>query len=78
VPSGVPLPRPSPAKAPQVFLTGRRPAPLERVATEINRAGGAARAAQVDALDEAAIERHLDQVVEESAASISPLMRWLQ
>jgi 3-oxoacyl-[acyl-carrier protein] reductase len=30
----------------QVFLTGRRPAPLERVATEINRAGGAARVAQ--------------------------------
>jgi 3-oxoacyl-[acyl-carrier protein] reductase len=35
------------------------------VATEIKRAGGAARVAQVDALDEAAIERHLDQVVEE-------------
>jgi 3-oxoacyl-[acyl-carrier protein] reductase len=49
----------------QTFLTGRRLAPLERVATEIKRAGGAARVAQVDALDEAAIERHLDQVVEE-------------
>ena len=49
----------------QVFLSGRRLAPLEKVATEINRAGGAARVAQVDALDEAAIERHLDQVVEE-------------
>jgi 3-oxoacyl-[acyl-carrier protein] reductase len=49
-----------------VVLTGRRPAPLERVATEIKRAGGAARVAQVDALDEAAIERHLDQVVEEA------------
>ena len=49
----------------QAFLTGRRLAPLERVATEIKRAGGAARVAQVDALDEAAIERHLDQVVEE-------------
>jgi NADP-dependent 3-hydroxy acid dehydrogenase YdfG len=60
----------------QVFLTGRRLAPLERVATEIKRAGGAARVAQVDALDEAAIERHLDQVVRKSAASISLSMRW--
>lgn len=50
----------------QVFLTGRRLAPLERVATEIKRAGGTARTAQVDALDEAAVERHLDQVVEET------------
>jgi 3-oxoacyl-[acyl-carrier protein] reductase len=50
----------------QTFLTGRRPAPLETVATEIKRAGGAAHIAQVDALDEAAIEQHLDQVVEEA------------
>jgi 3-oxoacyl-[acyl-carrier protein] reductase len=49
-----------------VVLTGRRPAPLEGLATEITRAGGAARLAQVDALDEAAIERHLDQVVEKA------------
>jgi 3-oxoacyl-[acyl-carrier protein] reductase len=49
----------------QAFLTGRRLAPLERVATEIKRAGGAARVGQVDALDEAAVERHLDQVVGE-------------
>jgi 3-oxoacyl-[acyl-carrier protein] reductase len=50
----------------QTFLTGRTLAPLEPVATRINRAGGTARVAQVDALDEAAIERHLDQVVEEA------------
>jgi 3-oxoacyl-[acyl-carrier protein] reductase len=48
-----------------VVLTGRTLAPLEPVATQIKRAGGAALVAQVDALDEAAIERHLDQVVEE-------------
>jgi 3-oxoacyl-[acyl-carrier protein] reductase len=36
------------------------------VATKITRAGGAARLAQVDALDEAAIEQHLDQVVQET------------
>jgi 3-oxoacyl-[acyl-carrier protein] reductase len=50
----------------QVVLTGRRLAPLEPVATKITRAGGAARLAQVDALDEAAIEQHLDQVVQET------------
>jgi 3-oxoacyl-[acyl-carrier protein] reductase len=49
----------------QAFLTGRRLAPLERVATEIKRAGGAARVAKVDALDEAAIEGHLDQIIED-------------
>jgi 3-oxoacyl-[acyl-carrier protein] reductase len=47
----------------RVFLTGRRLSPLEGVATEITRAGGVAHVAQVDALDEAAIETHLDQVV---------------
>src|SRR5690349_14093171 len=36
----------------QVFLTGRRRAPLETVAREIADAGGAAAAAEVDALDE--------------------------
>ena len=56
----------------QAFLTGRRLAPLERVATEIKRAGGAARIAQVDTLDEAATERHLDQVVEEFRGVMSP------
>ena len=56
----------------QAFLTGRRLAPLERVATEIKRAGGAARIAQVDTLDEAATERHLDQVVEEFGGVMSP------
>jgi NAD(P)-dependent dehydrogenase (short-subunit alcohol dehydrogenase family) len=35
------------------------------VVTGIKRGGGAARIAQVDALDEASTERHLDQVVEE-------------
>jgi 3-oxoacyl-[acyl-carrier protein] reductase len=48
-----------------LVLTGRRLAPLEQVATKVSRAGGTARVAQVDALDEAAIEGHLDQVVEE-------------
>jgi 3-oxoacyl-[acyl-carrier protein] reductase len=50
----------------QAFLTGRRLPPLERVATDIKRAGGTAHVAQVDALDEGAIERHLDQVVKQT------------
>jgi NADP-dependent 3-hydroxy acid dehydrogenase YdfG len=39
----------------RVFLTGRRPAPVEAVAEEIVAAGGAAEAAEVDALDERAV-----------------------
>ncbi|WP_050478224.1 SDR family NAD(P)-dependent oxidoreductase [Herbaspirillum rhizosphaerae] len=44
-----------------VFLTGRTLAKVQAVATEI---GGAAEAAEVDALDEHAIERHLKSVVD--------------
>ena len=50
----------------KAFLTGRTLMPLERMAEEITRTGGVAHAAEVDALDEAAIERHLDQVVEKA------------
>ena len=53
----------------QAFLTGRRLAPLERVATEIKRAGGAARIAQVDTLDEAATEGISTRWLRSSAAS---------
>jgi NAD(P)-dependent dehydrogenase (short-subunit alcohol dehydrogenase family) len=47
----------------RVFATGRRLDPVERVVKEIVAAGGAAEAAAVDALDEAAVERHLDGVI---------------
>jgi NAD(P)-dependent dehydrogenase (short-subunit alcohol dehydrogenase family) len=47
-----------------VFLTGRRLAPVDRLAQEIAAGGGSAEAAEVDALDEAAIGRHLDAVIE--------------
>jgi 3-oxoacyl-[acyl-carrier protein] reductase len=56
----------------QAFVTGRSLAPLERVVTKIKQAGGAARIAQVDALDEAANERHRDQMVEEFRGVMSP------
>jgi NAD(P)-dependent dehydrogenase (short-subunit alcohol dehydrogenase family) len=49
-----------------VFLTGHAHGPVETVATDIREAGGSAEAAQVDALDEGAIDEHLQSVVERS------------
>lgn len=46
-----------------VFVTGRRRRPVEDVAADIRSAGGRAEAAVVDALDEAAVEAHLHEVV---------------
>ena len=46
----------------RVFLAGRTPATLEAVAEEIRSAGGMADAAQVDALDERAVDEHADAV----------------
>lgn len=43
-------------QAANVFLTGRSIAPIQALAEEICAAGGTAEAAQVDALDEHAIE----------------------
>jgi 3-oxoacyl-[acyl-carrier protein] reductase len=45
-----------------VFLAGRTLAPVRAVAEEIASGGGTADAAQVDALDEQAIERHVADV----------------
>jgi NAD(P)-dependent dehydrogenase (short-subunit alcohol dehydrogenase family) len=47
-----------------LFLTGRHLAPVEVVAKEVVSAGGAAEAATVDALDEQAVDRHLQSVVD--------------
>jgi 3-oxoacyl-[acyl-carrier protein] reductase len=46
----------------RVFLAGRRQAALETVAESIRAAGGVAETAEVDALDEAAVDRHADAV----------------
>lgn len=46
-----------------VFLAGRTREPLERVAAQIAAAGGRAHVGIVDALDEAAVQRHADDVV---------------
>ena len=45
-----------------VFLAGRTAATLEEVAEAIRSAGGTAETAQVDALDEHAVDRHADAV----------------
>lgn len=50
----------------KVFLAGRTLPKVQRVADEIVAAGGVADAAQLDALDKAAIERHLDGVIAKS------------
>lgn len=46
----------------RVFLAGRTLAKLEAVAAEIRSAGGLAETAELDALDEAAVDRHADEV----------------
>ena len=49
-----------------VFLTGRRREPIEAVATDIRSAGGLADAAEIDALDEQAIDGHLQSVIDKA------------
>jgi NAD(P)-dependent dehydrogenase (short-subunit alcohol dehydrogenase family) len=48
----------------RLFLTGHKLAPVDAVAKEIVAAGGSAQAAAVDALDEQAVEEHLQSVVD--------------
>jgi NAD(P)-dependent dehydrogenase (short-subunit alcohol dehydrogenase family) len=50
----------------RLFLTGRDRAKLQAVADEIVAAGGVAETARVDALDERAVEEHLDTAVEQA------------
>ena len=50
----------------KVFLAGRTPATLDRVAEEIFTVGGVAETARVDALDELAVEKHIGEVVEQA------------
>jgi NAD(P)-dependent dehydrogenase (short-subunit alcohol dehydrogenase family) len=47
-----------------VFLTGRHQAPVEVIAMRIVSAGGSAEAAEVDALDERAVDEHLRSVID--------------
>jgi len=50
----------------KLFLTGRLRAPAEAVAKEVVAAGGAAEAAEVDALDEHAVDEHLRSVIDQA------------
>jgi NAD(P)-dependent dehydrogenase (short-subunit alcohol dehydrogenase family) len=51
------------AEGARVFLTGHVLAPVEVVAKDVVAAGGSAAAAEVDALDEQALDRHLQSVI---------------
>jgi NAD(P)-dependent dehydrogenase (short-subunit alcohol dehydrogenase family) len=50
----------------KLFLTGRLRAPVEAVAKDIVAAGGSAEAAEVDALDEQAVDKHLQAVIDKA------------
>jgi NAD(P)-dependent dehydrogenase (short-subunit alcohol dehydrogenase family) len=49
-----------------LFLTGRLQARVEAVAKEVASAGGSAEAAEVDALDEQAVDKHLQSVIDQA------------
>lgn len=48
----------------RVFLTGRNLSKVDAVTKEIMAAGGKSESAQVDALDEQAVDRHLQSVID--------------
>jgi 3-oxoacyl-[acyl-carrier protein] reductase len=52
-----------------VFLAGRSREPLDKVASDIGEMGGRAEVAELDALDERAVERHMGALVD-SAGSV--------
>jgi len=52
----------------RLFLAGRTQAKLEEVAEEIGAAGGVAETAQVDALDQQAVDEHADAVAERAGS----------
>ena len=50
----------------KLFLTGRLQAPVEMVAKDVVSAGGSAEVAKVDALDERALDEHLQSVIDKA------------
>jgi len=54
------------AEGAKVFLTGRLRAPVEAVAEDIVSAGGSAEATEVDALEEQAVDEHLQSVIDKA------------
>jgi NADP-dependent 3-hydroxy acid dehydrogenase YdfG len=61
---GGPLARALASEGAKVFLTGRNLAPVEDVAKDIVAGGRSAEAAEVDALDGQAVDRHLQSEVD--------------
>ena len=64
--SAAPSHAPSRPKGPGCFSPGARRAPVEALAKEIVSAGGSAAAAEVDALNEPAVDRHLQSVIDKA------------
>jgi NAD(P)-dependent dehydrogenase (short-subunit alcohol dehydrogenase family) len=54
------------AEGADLYLTGRLRPPVETVAKQVASAGGSAEAAQVDALDEQAVDEHLQSVIDKA------------
>ena len=50
----------------RVFLAGRTREPLESVAADVEAAGGSAEVAELDALDEQAVDEHADTVASQA------------
>jgi NAD(P)-dependent dehydrogenase (short-subunit alcohol dehydrogenase family) len=50
----------------KLFLSGRHLGPVEAVAKEVTSGGGCAEAAEVDALDEQAVDQHLQSVIDKA------------
>ena len=50
----------------ELFLTGRKLAPVHAVVRDIVSAGGFAEAAEVDALDEQAVDKHLQSMIDQA------------
>jgi NAD(P)-dependent dehydrogenase (short-subunit alcohol dehydrogenase family) len=51
-----------------VFLAGRTREPLDRVASDIEKAGGRVEVAELDALDEQAVEKHMGELVDNAGS----------
>lgn len=65
---GVAVARAFASEGAHVFLAGRTLAKLDAVAGEIRSAGGVAETAEVDALDEKAVDEHADRVAAEAGS----------
>jgi NAD(P)-dependent dehydrogenase (short-subunit alcohol dehydrogenase family) len=50
----------------ELFLTGRELGPVDVVAKDIHASGGSAKAAEVDALEEQAVDQHLQSVTDQA------------